>query len=189
MSMKDNVDYIKEELSAQESLLQNSIKAERFWKKYKKAIIAAGVVAVLGFIVNSSLNYMAEQKKIESNTALNILLENPNDEQALKTLESSNKKLHSIALYMQNRSNETQVEFLKELASYSKALEEKNPQAIGMVSQNQNFINKDFALLNKAILEASDGKYKDAKDTLKLIPTTSSAANLVSLLNHYLLTK
>ena len=52
-----------------------------------------------------------------------------------------------------------------------------------------DFLLKEFALFNKALLLSNEGKYEDAKTVLKLIPQTSKAFELANLLNHYLLTK
>ena len=52
-----------------------------------------------------------------------------------------------------------------------------------------NFLLKEFAIFNKALILANEGKYQEAKDTLKLIPETSQVKDLVTLLNHYLITK
>ena len=36
MSIKDDVNYLKNELNNEEKLLENFVKLERFFKKYKK---------------------------------------------------------------------------------------------------------------------------------------------------------
>lgn len=187
MSMKDNVDYIKQELSAQESLLENTIKAERVWKKYKNVIIGVAAVAIIGLVANGTMGYMGEKKAIEANNLFSKAI--ANDAQALSKLQAVDPKLYTIALVMNNKSQGSDLEFLKQLSLYVAAVNEKNIQKIGEVAQDPNFLNKDFALLNKAILEAKEGKYKEAKETLKMIATTSSVANLVSILEHFLLTK
>ena len=51
------------------------------------------------------------------------------------------------------------------------------------------FLLKEFAIFNKALILAKDGKYKEAKIALNLIPPTSKATELSNLLKHYLLTK
>ena len=53
----------------------------------------------------------------------------------------------------------------------------------------KDFLLKEFAIFNKALILTKDGKFNEAKDALKLIPPTSQVKDLVSLLNHYLLTK
>ena len=189
MSLKDEVDYIKKEISTEESFIENFFKVEKFYKKYKKVIfgtVSVIIVAVLGISVSS---YMAEQTKIEANKAFNKVLENPNDANALSILKTSNKKLYDIALYMQDNKKSTNTEFLKELAVYSAAIEKNSSDNISAAFQNQKFILKDFAIFNKALIQAKNGQYQDAKESLKLIPISSEVNSLVKMLEHFLLVK
>ena len=58
MAIKDDIDSIKEELNTQEQFLENIIKSERFFKKYKKIIIGAvvlGIVGAAGYYINGAL--------------------------------------------------------------------------------------------------------------------------------------
>ena len=58
MAIKDDIDSIKEELNTQEQFLENIIKSERFFKKYKKIIIGAvvlGIVGSAGYYINGAL--------------------------------------------------------------------------------------------------------------------------------------
>ena len=41
MSIKENVDYVKEELNSQEKFLESFVKGERFYKKYRTLIFAS----------------------------------------------------------------------------------------------------------------------------------------------------
>ena len=47
MSLKDNIEMVKEELNSEEKFFERSVITERFVKKYKNAIIASVVVIVL----------------------------------------------------------------------------------------------------------------------------------------------
>lgn len=189
MSMKENVNYIKEELSTQESFLENFLKLEKFYGKYKKIIFSSVAALALGFISVSVLDYISYQNKIAANEAFNTTLENPNDTAALEVLKSKNQKLYEIALYMKDGTKTVNVEFLKELSAYTAAVEKGDPLQIGSVTQKQGLVLKDFAIFNKALIEAQKGKYQDAKETLRLIPETSNIASLVTMLEHFLMTK
>ncbi len=53
MSLKDNVDYVKEELNSEEKFLESFVKVERFYNKNKIIIITVIVVLialVIGFL-------------------------------------------------------------------------------------------------------------------------------------------
>ena len=189
MSLKENIDYIKEEVSAQESLMESTFKLEQFYKKYKIFIIGTVSLAAVAFVGLSVLDYVNEQNRIKDNQAFNILLENPSDKKSLEYLKTNNKELYEIAIYMNDKSKNTNVEFLKELSIYSKAIKQNNIDKLATVAQKQNFLLKDFAIFNKALIQAQNGKYQDAKETIKLIPVASSMASLSSMLEHFLLTK
>ncbi len=189
MSLKENVDYIKKEISTEESFLESVFKAENFYKKYKKVILSAAAVAVIAVIGTGISGYISEKNMIEANEVFNKVLENPKDAAALEKLKSLNPKLYELALYSNDRSKEINIDFFKELSLYAKAVEAQNSADIAKVSQNPNFLLTDFALFNKALIEAKQGKYKEAKESLKLIPSTSDVTGLAKMLEHYLLTK
>uniref|UniRef100_UPI004047D287 hypothetical protein n=1 Tax=Aliarcobacter sp. TaxID=2321116 RepID=UPI004047D287 len=193
MSIKENVDYVKEELSSQEKFLESFVKGERFFKKYKTLIIAfigIAVVGTIGIIIKSNID---ESNKLEANLAFNKVLKNSNDKEALDVLKAKNEKLYEIALFIQakkdNKSVEINVPYLKELAKYEDALINKNIEELNTLSMQNDFLLKEFAIFNKALILSNEGKYEEAKTTLKLVPETSKAFELANLLNHYLLTK
>jgi hypothetical protein len=189
MSLKENINYIKEEISAEENYMEKFFKTEQFLKKYKKIVYgltAVIIVSTIGFYASS---YIALQNKIKTNQAFNSLLENPNDKNAIAILKENNPKLLKISVFMQDQTKTTDVEFLKELNLYSLAIKENNIDKLSSVSQSQDFLLKDFATFNKALIQTKNKKYQNAKESLKLISTTSQIAALSKMLNHFLLTK
>jgi len=153
-------------------------------------ILAAFVV----FIAWSSiLGYLDEKSKAEANTAFNKILENPNDAEALEVLKAKNEYLYEIATYMkakqEGKIEQINVAYLKELTSYEKALDSSDITAISSLSLNSEFLLKENAIFNKALLEAKNGNYKSAKETLAQIPENSKLNDLVILLKHYLASK
>ncbi|QKF80862.1 tetratricopeptide repeat protein [Halarcobacter ebronensis] len=193
MSLKDNVNYVKDEISSEEKFLESFVKIERFYKRNKKLIVAAIVVVlalVIGFYITK---YIQETNKNEANIAFNKVLENPKDSEALEVLKTKNEKLYEIAQYLNTKAEgktpNVDVKFLKELVQYEKALKDKSISELNSVSMQNDFLLKEFAIFNKALLEAENGKFEDAKATLKLIPTDSKVNNLVNILKHYLATK
>lgn len=193
MSIKDNVDFVKEELSSEEKFLESFVKVERFYKKYKLIIIAAVVIIVGGTIGYYVSKHFQNETKLEANIAFNKVLENPNDKAALDTLKEKNEQLFQVAKFIQateeGTSADIQVKFLKELTDYQKALEAKNVEQLNTLSMNNDFLLKEFAIFNKALIQTNEGKYEDAKATLQLIPADSKVNDLVNVLKHYLVTK
>ncbi len=189
MSVKENIEFIKKEIDTEETFLENFFKIEKFYKKNKMAIISTATIIVLAFVGNSIYSYIQEQNKLAANTLLDKVLQNPNDTTSIEALKQKDKKLYNIALYIKNSSKPVDVEYLKELSLYNKAIKDKNENDLSTVSANQNFILKDFALLNKAILQVQNKEFKSASETLKLISTTSEVSKLAKMLEHFLITK
>lgn len=192
MSIKENVDYVKNELSSEEKFLENFVKSERFLKKYKTlifTIIALIILGAIGFVIKTNID---ETNKLEANIALSKFLDT-NDEKALATLKDKNEKLYEIALFLkakkENKTAEINIPLLKELAKFQMALETKNLEELNNLSMQNDFLLKEFAIFNKALLLANEGKFEESKTTLNQIPQTSKASELANLLNHYLLTK
>lgn len=193
MSLKENVDFVKQELNSEEKFLEGFVKVERFYKKYKTLILGLIAIVIIAAIGLTVKNAMDEKNKIEANLAFEKVLNNPEDKEALIALQNSNKKLYDIAQFVIAKEKGTTVQidvpFLKELSEYEMALKEKNIDKLNSVSMENNFLLKEFAIFNKALLLANEGKYEEAKTALNLIPDTSKAKDLANLLNHYLATK
>ena len=192
MSLKENVNFVKEELSSEEKFLESFVKIERFFKKYKLLIISAVAVAVVVIIALSVTSYLREQNKIEANIVFQEVIKNPTNTKALESLKELNMGLYEIALFNQKSTQKDlsiSTPFFKELLEYEKAIKEQDVKKLNDISMENNFLLKEFAIFNKALILANEGKYQEAKDTLKLIPETSQVKDLVSLLNHYLITK
>lgn len=193
MSIKENVDYVKTELSSEEKFLENFVKGERFFKKYKTlifAFIAITIVAIIGIFIKNNID---ESNKLEANIAFNKVLENSNNSEALAILKEKNPKLYDVALFLQAKkeakSVDINVPLLKELSKYQSALNNKNISELDNLSMQNDFLLKEFAIFNKALLLTNEEKFDEAEKTLALIPQTSKAFELAKLLNHYLLTK
>ena len=189
MSLKENINYIKEEVSAQESFMEKFFHIEKFYKKYKITIIGVIVILLMVFIGNSVIQYQSEKNNLKANEIFNNLINNPTNKQGLDELKEIDNKLYKLALYMQDKTKATDIQFFKELSLYSNAIKENNIDKISSVIHNQNFLLKDFAIFNKALIQAQNGKYKDAKESLKLISSKSSILNLSKMLEHFLITK
>jgi hypothetical protein len=191
--MKENVKFVKDELNSEEKFIEGFVKVERIYKKYKALIFALTaiiIIAVIGLSVNS---YIKNENKTQANIAFDTLLQNPSDKEALESLKVTNKRLYDVIVYIQakkdNKDIEINVPYLKELASYQKALKNKNVSELNTLSMQNDFLLKEFAIFNKALILTEQGKYKDAKVALNLIPSSSKVYELASLLKHHLLTK
>ncbi|MDN5097489.1 tetratricopeptide repeat protein [Aliarcobacter butzleri] len=192
MSLKEDVGYIKNELSSEEKFIENFVKGERFFKKYKTLIIAVVVILIIGLIGFTIKKSMDNSNKHDANIALSQFLEN-GDEKALETLKNKNEKLYEVALFLQakkdNKIVSIELPLLKELVKFQTATASNNIEELNSLSMQNDFLLKEFALFNKALILVNEGKYEEAKKELSQISQTSKAYELATLLNHYLLTK
>jgi hypothetical protein len=191
--MKENVDFVKEELNSEEKFLEGTVKVERFYKKYKALIIGLVTILVVALIAFGVSNYLNEKNAIASNIAFDKVIADPTDKEALNTLKESNNKLYEVALYLQAKKDgkypETNIPYLKELTEYQKALTSSDVSKLNTLSMQNDFLLKEFAIFNKALILVNEGKYKEAKIALNLIQKSSKASELSTLLQHHLLTK
>ncbi|MGD9554602.1 MAG: hypothetical protein AB7D96_00165 [Arcobacteraceae bacterium] len=193
MSLKENVEFVKKELDSEEKFLESFVKVERFYKKNKKILLAGVVALVVGVSGYSIKNYVNAQNKAQSNIAFTQFLNDNNNEAALATLKDTNTRLYNVALYIKSKNGPTadvvNDKYLGTLVAYKKAIEEKNIEQLNTLSMQKDFLLKEFALFNKALILTQEGEYSQAKQTLQLIQKDSQVSDLVALLNHYLLTK
>lgn len=193
MSMKENIDFVKEELNSEEKFLEGFVKVERFYKKYKALIIGLISLLVIFAIAFNVKNYLDGENKIKANEAFSKVLKDSKDTKVLEVLKDTNKNLYDLALFInakkEDKAIDVNVKYLKELSAYQKALTDKNTDQLNTLSMQNDFLLKEFAIFNKALILAQEGKYKEAKVALNLIPQTSKAYELSKLLRHYLLTK
>jgi hypothetical protein len=192
MSIKENVDYVKNELSSEEKFLENFVKGERFFKKYKILIFAFIAIIIVGSIAYVIKKNIDETNKFEANIALNNFLET-GDEKLLLTIKEKDTKLYEIALFIQGKKDfkeaNIEIPFLKELSKYQIALANDNTEALNNLSLQNDFLLKEFAIFNKALILTKEEKFEEAKIALAQISETSKASELANLLKHYLLTK
>ncbi|MFW2566215.1 tetratricopeptide repeat protein [Aliarcobacter butzleri] len=192
MSLKEDVGYIKNELSSEEKFIENFVKGERFFKKYKTLIIAVVVILIIGLIGFTVKKSIDNSNKHDANIALSQFLEN-GDEKALETLKNKNEKLYEVVLFLQakkdNKIASIELPLLKELVKFQTATASNNIEELNSLSMQNDFLLKEFALFNKALILVNEGKYEEAKKELSQISQTSKAYELATLLNHYLLTK
>ena len=183
MAIKDDIDSIKEELNTQEQFLENIIKSERFFKKYKKIIIGAvvlGVIGAAGYYINGALK---EKEFKAANAAYAKLILNPKDEQAKAELKQKDASLY--ALYEFKRAvdnNDTNA--LKSLAN-----EQIDPLLKDIVKSQINEHSGQILTSYKAVVRGyelmKENKIDEAKNEFKKVPLNSQLQSIVKNLEHY----
>jgi hypothetical protein len=187
MNIKDDLDYVKKELSADEKMIESALKVETLYKKYKILIWGVVGISVIGFGTKVVTDEITSQKLNSANSALITLQTKPNDKNAQNILKENNRQLF-------------------DLYSYNKAIKDKDTKELDRLSSNKNEIlsdiskyhsaiissktinskyYKNFSLLESAYSDIENKKIKEAKSKLEMIENRSSLASIAGLLNHY----
>jgi len=187
VSIKDNVKYIKKELSADEQVLESALKLETLYNKHKYKIWAVLVIIVLSFVGKVILDTVQEARLESASQAFSILQKDPNNSEAIEVLRSKNHALY-------------------ELYSYAEAVKSKDPKQLDALTSSKNPLIADVSRYSKQVLESKSsdsvyykemsligdayialkaGKNKEAKEKLELIDARSPVAPVADLLKHY----
>ena len=195
MSIKENIQTLKDELSSEEKFFESAIRTERFVKKYQKPLMASVISLLLA--VGGAIAYQAyDQAKIEnSNTALNALLLNPDNKEALKSLEKENSSLYELytlskaikasdvkALHalVQAKSPE-----IADIATYESAVLMNDQKALESYTKKQGAIYQDMALIEMAVTLIQKGDVISAHSKLALIKEDSAMYPTAQTLSHF----
>ncbi len=189
MSLKENINSIKEEIGAEEQFLESIIKGERFYKKYKRQIQAGVVLLVLFAVGYTGYGIIKDRNLRISNEAYEILIKTPDNKEALDLLMDKNPSLHRVFLFQEaikksdikkleelarNRENE----LLSDLSKYQ--LEQlKNSKVV-----DSNLLN-GLSLLEEGFDLLKSGKISEAKLKFAQIDPNSPLSKIVKNLEHY----
>src|SRR5574344_1326465 len=192
MSIKDDVNYLKNELNNEEKLLENFVKLERFFKKYKKIIYVLILLAIITPIAIFTKNKIDQSNLYKANIALNNYLEQ-GDDSSLEYLKNKNQSLYEVALFLTAKKELSEInissKYLKELLEYQIAAKEMNFDKLDALRKNDDFLIKDYAILHEAIILVNQEEYEKAKAILEEINQDSKVYELAILLKHNLVTK
>ncbi|WP_428739221.1 hypothetical protein [Sulfurimonas sp.] len=195
MSLKDNIDMVKEELNSEEKFFEKAVITEKFIKKYKKPLI--GLVVAIVLIVAADIGYgINKQNTIDTaNQTLKELEANPLDTVAMERLNSLSPELHDVWLYSQAVANKNAQELEKlsnskallvgDMAQYEAAELNNDEKMLQSYVKKQDAIYKDLALVEVAIIAMNDGRIDEAHANLSMISEQSPMANVAKSLMHY----
>jgi len=194
VALKEDLKYIKDEISTEEQFFEGFLKLERFFKKYKNILISVVAAAVIGGVGYKGYDHFNEKKLSEASEAYFKLLENPNDEGSLSTLKEKNQKLYEVFLLNQalekgdiSKLNEINIQnkVLKDLLEYSKATISGDINNIRQYANGNEAIMKDFAILQEGYILLKEGKIKEGDELLSKIDFQSPLRNTATFLKHY----
>ncbi len=195
MSLKNDLDMVKEELNSEEKFFEKAVITEKFVKKYKNLMIASVIVVVILVSANIAYDINKQNTKDAANAALLELVNDSGNTAALSRLKSLSPALHDVWVYSQavTKRDVAALESLKnskdsiisDLATYELASESKDISSLDNYAMKQNSIYKDLARIQSAVLLMNSGKVDEAHKKLSLISVDSSLAQIAASLMHY----
>jgi len=195
LSLKTDIEMVKDELTSEEKFFEKAVVTEKFVKKYKNLIIG-GVIATVLFIAGNVAYTINKQNTIDSaNAVLAELQINSDNEATLARLESLSPALSNVWLYSQalvNKDTAT-LEKLKnskalliaDLASYEVAQNTKDAQKLEAYANKQDVIYADLARVQNAVILMNEKKIDEAHEILSMININSSLSQVAKALMHY----
>lgn len=196
MSIKNNFNYIKNEISSDGQLLENTLKLEILYKKYKYIIWTILVVVIFGGISYQLYSYYNE-KNIQKYSALySELLQDTSNTSLQAELKTGNPKLYDLFTLQQALKDGNISKFMEIQDSKSAIISSISSYYIGSFERDISVlknVNKytlgDLSKLQQAYILINENKINDAKVILGEISKDSNISELASLLSHYMITK
>jgi hypothetical protein len=195
LSIKNDIEMVKEELTSEEKFFETSVITERFVKKYKNLLIAGVAGVVLLAVGNTAYEYNKASTIQAANETLSSLQKNPSDEQALEQLGVLSPALHDLYQYSQAIASQnfealdslknSKVFPLADLASYEVAQNKKDLNALTSYALTQDAIYKDLAQIQAAIILINQGEAEKAHSKLLTIADASPLSRVAKALLHY----
>ena len=186
MGIKDDVNYVKRELSGDEKVLESAFKLESLYKKYKFHLWGAIVVLILFFGGRSVMSALHEAKLEKANEAFLTLQQNSDDADALKVLQENNPALSELYTYAQ-AAKKGDIKALESLSTSTNSVIADASGYTASVLNNKpvdSKLYKEMSLFEEAYLAILAGDVKTAQNKLDLIDDRSSLSVIREFLQH-----
>jgi len=195
LSLKENVEMVKEELNSEEKFFEKAVITERFVTKYKKPLIFAFVAIVIIAFGNVAYKMKEKNRLNEANAQLAILIKDPSNTKASQSLKSLSPKLFDLWSYsnaLQKNDTKTldalkakKLPIVSDLCAYEAAQRLNNTETLQSYTQDKNAIYQDLAIVEIAIDDIKANKIAQAKQKLLTISETSPLKEVAQTLKHY----
>lgn len=195
VSLKENIEMVKNELNSEEQFFEKAVQTERFVKKYKKPLIGLITAAILAIGTGSAYDIYTQNKIDQSNAAFNVLMADPDDQAAQEQLKTLNPKLYdvwSLSKALKSKDQEalrtlqsSKALAVADLAAYELSAIEEDAEGLQNYAQKSGALLKDLALIEAAVLLMEKGDVKSAKEKLSMIDINSPLYESAQSLAHY----
>ncbi len=197
MSLQENLNMVKEELSSEEKFFEKAVVTEKFIKKYKKLLIGSAVAVAVLVVGNIAYEWNQQRTITAANEALMQLRANPLDKAAGSELQTLSPALYDLWSYnnalehndtkrLQKLSG-SQTILIGDLASYEAAQRTQDKAKLQSYGQKQGSIYRDLAEVEVALIDMKSGAVDKAHTKLATVAQeqNSPLANIAKGLLHY----
>jgi len=195
LSIKDDINMVKQELNSEEKFFEKAVITEKFVKKYKTVMISSVVAVVLLVAGNIAYDINKQSKKDDANAMLLALSKDSRDSASLSKLKSLSPALYDVWIYSQAVVDQDMVKLkelksskttmISDLVSYEIAQNSKDINALSSYSLKQDAVYKELALVQSAVFLMNDSKIDEAHQKLVQIGLESSLSKVAQALLHY----
>ncbi len=194
MSLKNDIEMVKEELNSEEKFFEKAVVTEKFVKKYKKPLIGA-VVAIVILVAGNIIYTMKEESRIADVNALLTKLEAGGNSALQSQLSALSPALADVWLYSQavvkedvdtlEKLKSSKTLLIGDLASYEVAQNKQTLADLEGYAGKSDAIYADLAQVQAAILLMNEKKVEEAHEKLSLISMNSPLSQVAKALMHY----
>ena len=192
MSLKNDIEMVKEELNSEEKFFEKAVITEKFVKKYKNVMIGGFVAVVLVIGANMAYEANKQSKMDAANEALLELTKNAKNSAATSQLKALSPELYDVWIFSQAVASKDLISMkelknskavmVSDLASYELA---DDSSSLNSYALKQDAIYKDLALVQSAVILMNENKVEKAHQQLSKIGLQSPLAKIASALLHY----
>lgn len=186
VSIKDDVNYVKKELSGDEKVLESAFKLESLYKKYKFQLWGVAAALILFFGGQAVMDALHQAKLEKANEAFITLQTKSDDTNALQVLKENNPALFELYTYAQAVKKED-VKALESLAeSKNSVIADASAYTAGVLGKKpvDSKLYHEMALFEEAYLAIVAGDVKTAQNKLELIDERSALSVIREFLQH-----
>lgn len=195
MSIKNDIEMVKEELNSEEKFFEKAVITEKFVKKYKNLMIGAVVALVVVVGANIAYDINKQNQITEANNALLILSKDSTNSEALLTIKDISPELYDVWIYsnavakkdmatIKELRNSSAV-MIGDLAKYEMAQDAKDAESLDSYASEQDAVYRDLALVQSAIILMNNSQIEKAHEELAKISAQSSLSKIAAALLHY----
>ncbi len=180
-----DIKEVKEEIKKEEELLIKVFQLEKFIKKYKKPLIIFSALIVIVLIGINAYDYYKTQQLIVANEALEEVMNNPNNQEALERLRAD-KKLYDLYLLQKGEFSKIDTKSLEEIKAYKEAMKKGTVEALESYLNNPKYkILKNSVRVALIRLYLEKGNRQKAVMLASQIPQDSQFKPIATYLIHY----